>query len=342
MPVATERQVRDALAAGRHAPVYLLVGDDGAGKGALVEALESSVDEASRAFNVERFYADESDAGEVVAAARTLSFFGSRRIIIVFRAEHWFRQKAKAAEGDEEGPDADAASAGGGGSALEDYLAAPVAESTVVFVASDVNRTLRATKLLIKSAVIVEFWGLKSDKEAKGPGAAREAFERGALFVRQELEEAGLSIDRGGLSALLEHAGTDIGTLRNSVGQLVSYAAGRSRVNAEDVLALVRGTALVNDWALIDAVGAGQVRDALEQLRLQLDEGRSPFQILGMLGWWVRERLPGVREWQVPVAVGQLLEADLALKSSADSQIVLERFVVELCEGGRQAARRRP
>ena len=140
--------------------------------------------------------------------------------------------------------------------------------------------------------------------------------------------------------ALLEHAGTDIATLRNSVDQLVLYAAGRSRVTAEDVLVVARGTALVNDWALIDAVGGGATRDALEQLRLQLDQGRSPFQILGMLGWWVRERLPGVRESRVPAAVEALLRADLDLKSSADSQIVLERFVVELCEGGRPTSRR--
>jgi hypothetical protein len=38
----------------------------------------------------------------------------------------------------------------------------------------------------------------------------------------------------------------------------------------------------------------------------------------------------------VPSAVESLLKADLDLKSSADSQIVLERFVVEVCEGGRR------
>jgi DNA polymerase-3 subunit delta len=341
MPVATERHVRDALAAGRHAPVYLLVGDDSPGKNSLLDAMEASLDEAARAFDFERFYADETSPDHVIAAARTLSFLGSRRLVVVLRAEHWFRHKGKAAEGEEDAGDAEA-TAPAGGTALEDYLSAPVQESTVVFVASDVNRTLRATKLLIKAAVVVEYWGLKSDKDARGAASVREAFERGAVFVQQELREAGLAIDRGGLSALLEHAGTDIAALRNSVEQLVTYAAGRSRVTGEDVLAIVRGTALVNDWALVDAVGAGQTRDALEQLRLQLDEGRSPFQVLGMLGWWVRERLPGVREWQVPVAVEQLLRADLDLKSSADSQIVLERFVVELCEGGRPSPRRRP
>ena len=340
MPVATERQVTDALAAGRHAPIYLLVGDDAAGKTALLESIEGSIDEASRAFNCERFYADEAAADEVVAAARTLPFLGSRRIVVVHRAEQWFRVKGRPS-GEDEAP-GPAEQEEGAGSALEDYLASPIEETTLVFVASDVNRTLRATKLLVKAAVTVEFWGLKGEKEARGPASVREAFERGARLVQQELKEAGLSIDRGGLSLLLEHAGTDIAALRNSVGQLVEYAAGRTRVTGEDVLALVKGTALVNDWALVDAVGAGTVREALQQLRLQLDEGRSPFQVLGMLGWWVRERLPGIRESQLPSAVEQLLRADLDLKSSADPQVVLERFVVELCGGGGSAPRRRP
>jgi hypothetical protein len=44
----------------------------------------------------------------------------------------------------------------------------------------------------------------------------------------------------------------------------------------------------------------------------------------------------------VPAAVEGLLRADLDLKSSADSQIVLERFVVELCEGPSTALRAGP
>jgi len=140
-------------------------------------------------------------------------------------------------------------------------------------------------------------------------------------------------VDRAAIAALIEHAGTDMAELRNVVEQLAIYAAGRQRVTVEDVQAVARGTALVNDWALTDAVGATSTREALAQLRLQLDQGRSPFQILGMLGWWVRERLPATRERQVPSAVESLLRADLDLKSSADPQIVLERFVVELCEG---------
>lgn len=341
MPVAEERDVRAAIASGALAPMYLLVGDDAAGKAGLIEAFESAVDEGMRAFNCERFYADDVavEVVDVVAAARTLPFMSPRRLVVVMRAEAWFKPKgSRAAESDDE--------AGGGvdepppsTAALEDYLASPVPETTVVFVAADVNRTLRQTKALLKQAVVVEFWGLKGDREVRGAGAVRDAFQRGAEFVQQELKAAGLAIDRGGLMALLEHAGTDIAALRNSVDQLVLYGAGRSRVTAEDVLALVRGTALVNDWALVDAVSTGAAREALAQLRLQLDQGRSPFQILGQLGWWVRERLPGVKESLVPPAVEGLMRADLDLKSSADPQIVLERFVVELCEGARPSGR---
>jgi DNA polymerase-3 subunit delta len=336
MPVASERDVRSAIAAGTTGPVYLLVGDDAAGKAGLLKAFEAAIDEGVRAFNSDRFYADESDAVDVVAAARTLPFLSARRLVIVMRAEAWFRQKSgrpgtsEGADGSEDPAQAPQTAA------IEDYLTAPVPDTTLVLVADDVNRTLRQTRLLLQQAAVVEFWGLKGERDVKGAAAVREALERGARFVQQELRAAGLAIDRGELTALLAHAGTDIAALRNSVDQLVTYAAGRSRVSREDVLAIVRGTALANDWALVDAVGSGATREALAQLRLQLDQGRSPFQVLGMLGWWVRERLPGLREAQVPAAVESLLRTDLDLKSSADSQIVLERFVVELCEGVRK------
>ena len=179
-------------------------------------------------------------------------------------------------------------------------------------------------------------WGLKADREARGPGAVREAFEKGATFIVSTLQESGVAIDKAAISALLEHAGTDIAALRNVVEQLAIYASARGRVTLEDVHALARGAAVVNDWALTDAVAAGNAREALRQLRRQLDEGRSPFQVHGMLGWWVRDKLPALRERQGPAAVEALLRADLDLKSSADPQVVLERFVVELCEVGRR------
>jgi DNA polymerase-3 subunit delta len=332
-----EAEVREALAKGRPAAVYLLLGDDAAGKASLLETFEQSLEEGLRAFDYERFYADEpqTEVADIVAAARTLPMMAPRRLVVVMRAEVLFKPKGRAAAAEEDA-DQDAADAGVPGSvgALEEYLAAPSPETCLVVVAADVNRSLRQTKALLEVAAVVEYWGLKGQREAKGAAAVREAYERGGQYAVSQLREAGLAIDRAAIGALIEHAGTDMGELRNVVEQLAIYAAGRQRVTLEDVQAVTRGTALVNDWALTDAVAAGATRDALTQLRLQLDEGRSPFQVLGMLGWWIRERLPAARERQVPSAIESLLKADLELKSSADQQIVLERFVVELCEGG--------
>lgn len=334
MPVVEEADVRRALASGRLSPIYLLVGDDGAGRAPLIEAFEASVDEGLRAFNYQRFYADDPDtrAADIVAAARTFPMMAERRVVVVMRAESLFKGKGRASAAEDGGEDevpADTA-------VLEEYLAAPVAQTCLVLVASDVNRSLRQTKLLVKQAEVVEFWGLKADRDAKGAGAVRGALERGAVFVVETLRGAGLGIDKAAIGALLEHAGTDIALLRNVVEQLAAYASARGRVTLEDVHALARGTAVVNDWALTDAVAAGAAREALTQLRRQLDEGRSPFQIHGMLAWWVREKLPALRERQLAPALESTLKADLDLKSSADSQVVLERFVVELCEGGRR------
>ncbi len=330
MPTVDQQHVRHALGTDRAAPLYLLVGDDASGKAPLVKAFEESVDAGLRPFNFDRFYADEAATRvvDIVAAARTLPMMAPRRVVVVLRAEALFRSRAR---GEDEAGDESTAL-----KALEEYVASPSPETSLVFVASDVNRTLRLTKLLLKQADVVEFWGLKADREARGAGAVKDALVRGAVFVAETLQEAGLAIDKPAIGALLEHAGTDIAVLRNTVDQLANYGRGRGRVTLDDVRALARGAAVVNDWALTDAVSAGAAREALTQLRRQLDEGRSPFQIHGMLGWWVRERLPGLREPQVPAAVESLLRADLDLKSSADPQVVLERLVVELCEGGRR------
>jgi hypothetical protein len=50
--------------------------------------------------------------------------------------------------------------------------------------------------------------------------------------------------------------------------------------------------------------------------------------ILGQVRWYVVTKLPPMR---VPAAVDALLRTDLALKSSGDARVLLERLVVELC-----------
>ena len=55
-----------------------------------------------------------------------------------------------------------------------------------------------------------------------------------------------------------------------------------------------------------------------------------PYQILGQLAWFVRDRMADTR--RIPAAVEALFRTDLDLKSSGgDPRVLLERLVVELC-----------
>lgn len=333
--VVTERDVRAALTAGAAAPVYLLVGDDETGKDGLLDAFEAMVEPDLRAFNYDRVYANDkqTDSTSVAASASTLPFIADRRVVIVMRAEHWFTPKGRAAADDgATGDDADVPA--GDHEALETYLKDPSRQTALVFVASDVNRVLRQTKALIKVADVVEYWGLKADKELRGQ-ALVAALENGRRLVVGMLKQAGLTIDRDALDLVAESGGTEVDHLRNAVDRLIAFCKGRALVTLADAKAIVSGEALVNDWGLVNAVERGELAEALNQLRLQLDEGRAPHQVFGMLGWWVREKLPQINERRVPEAVEALMQANLALNSASESRMVLERFVMTLCGGVR-------
>jgi hypothetical protein len=121
-----------------------------------------------------------------------------------------------------------------------------------------------------------------------------------------------------------ESGGTEVDPLRNAVDRLIAFCKGRSRVTLADARAIVSGEALVNDWAIVNAVEQGALAEALNQLRLQLDDGRAPHQVFGMLGWWVREKLP--QNPRARIGVTQAVEGlcnQPALNSASESRMVL-------------------
>jgi DNA polymerase III delta subunit len=349
--VAGPSAVRDALqvlASGRHAPVYFLIGDDEAAKAPVLQAVEGLVEEADRGFNVQRFYANDTrvSANDVVAAARTLPFLGGTRVVIVLHAEAWFK-RARAAPADAAGDESPAAEAAPevAGDEFEAYLADPVPETCLVIVASDVNRAMRLGKQLLQKATVLEFWGVKADRDVRGRGAVEAALVEAARFVGRELKARGLSIEEDALERLVAHAGTDITVLRADLDRVVTYASGRPRITEDDVRAVVTGQAVLDDFAVVNAMGAGDCAAALRQVHLMIDAGASPYAMLGQCGYFVRSVLPAMAPDAVPAAVRAVFEADLDMKTSrGEPQVLLERLVVTLCgavgQGAGRGARR--
>ena len=325
------------------APLYLIVGDDERGKDEIVQQFTALVPEDVRAFNLERVSALDTDPASIVSVARTYPLLGDRRVIIVTRAERWFtpKRKGKAADESEDGSDgADDGPAAGSGDALTSYIESPEPNTTLVLVAADINRTTRIVKALLKQAVLFECWGLKGEKEVRGPAIA-DAMQRAGRFVAAEMKKAGMTIDPRAIEPLIEHAGTDIGVLRGDVERLILYCQGKPAVTVDDVRAVVSGATMINAWGVTNAIERGDARTALRELELSFDSGAVPYMMLGQLAWFVRSKLPLSAPGRVPAAADAVFQTDLAMKTSGgEPRVLLERLVVELC-GRKSSARGR-
>ena len=340
MPAATPQAVRKQIAQGSPAPVYLIVGDDDAEMTTLTRELSSLVEHELRAFNLERVYAGEKGVSpaSIVESARTFPMMSDRRLVVVLRAERLLksRRRPRVADAEEDAGDEES-EAPSDTDVLTDYLRAPEPRTTLVLVASDINRSTRLYKAIQKAGVVVQCWGLKGSaqdpKKIKSWELERIAREAQAL-VKAAVERAGHTIEPAAAKLLAMRAGSDIATLRGDLDRLLLFAAGKPAIDLKDVREVVSGETAQDDWAVTSAIQRGHTAGALRQLALALDGGSVPYMILGQLAWFVRERLADSDPRRVPAAVDSLFRTDVDLKSSAgDPRVLLERLVVELCRG---------
>ena len=318
MPVATAAAVRKQIQAGTADPIYLLQGEDDVEKAGLAHEFEELVEDGLRAFNVERIHSGEitnreklsAAVASLVTAVRTLPMMAPRRVVIVLQAQGLLapkRESDAAARALEE---------------LEDLFTNPDPQTTVVLVAGTLDKRSRMFKLLARHATLVECGVLESVEDA-------------ARWISNRVAAADMKIETGGARLLAERCGTDMKRLRNDVDRLLLYALGQKSVSVDDVREIVGPAALQDDWAMANAIEAGDGKTALRQLALMLDAGAAPEQIMGQLGWLVRTKFP----FQVPAmlrpAVQALFRTDLDLRRSAgEPRVLLERLVVELCARG--------
>ena len=323
--------MRAALARRAPAPVYLLLGDDEAELSHLAADISAIVEDELRAFNVERMYAGEKGVTPVtiVEAARLLPMMSDRRVVVVLRGERLLKPKrrGRAAE-DEDADEADEAPSGT--DVLTEYVQKPEPSTTLVIVASDVDRTRKLWKAgLQKHATIVECWGLKTEKNPRFIDF-RAAGRMAEQLVRRAVAETGQQIDAPAARLLAERAGIDIVRLRGDIERLLLYAAGKPKITLADAQEVVSSETAQDDWAVTNAIQQGNAREALRQLALALEAGAVPYMILGQLAWFVREKLADPR--RIPAAIDALFRTDLDLKTSGgDPRVLLERLVVELC-----------
>ena len=331
MPSLGLPALRQKIAARELAPVHLFVGSDVRLIEQLVDAVEATIDEADRPFAVDRLYAAEAGGSpvDIASSAQVLPMLGDRRLVVVLRAERLLKPKraSKTAEADSEEVTDDAEEAGVDLTPLEEYVSRPATFSTLLFVASDLDRTRRFTKRLIEKAQVTRFDGLNVGSPADRAGARRDI----AAQLRGELAQAGREIDRSALEMLVGRAGGEISKLRDDVERLLLYTEGQARISSADVAEVTAIERDLDDWAVTNALADGNVAAALREVGARLERGDSPHMLMGQLRWWVSNRLVERAPDRVRPALDALLRTDLALKSSGgEDRVLIERLVVEL------------
>jgi DNA polymerase-3 subunit delta len=325
LAVLSRAAVLEQIQLGTPDPVYLLLGGDDLEKSALASEFARLVDEGLRAFNVERIHAADCTTGErladlvasLSASVRTLPMMAPRRIVTVFQAERLLMPKRESGATDR------------ALDAFESLLKDPEPQTTLVLVASEVDKRSRMFKVLQKQATLVECGVVEDQADAE-------------RWVRTRVAAAGSELEPAAARLMVERAGLDVTRLRGEVDRLLLYALGQKRITVDDARAIAGPSALVDDWAMTNAIEAARVGEALRQLALLLDAGAPPEKILGQLGWLVRAKFPEIASGDINQAVEALFRTDTDLKRSAgEPRILLERLVVELCAGKRVRTGRR-
>jgi DNA polymerase III delta subunit len=331
--------LRAHIKTGTLAPVYLFCGEDAKLASAMVDGMEGTIAEGDRPFAVDRVFALEGGGlpVDIAASCRSLPMLGDRRLVVVMRAERILKPKragkASADDGDEADEDGDNDSAANDMTPLEDYLASPSAFATLVFVASEIDRTRRLTKQLVATAAVVEFGGIAAvaTRGSVSSGEIATAQAGATRFIQAELVREGRTIEPVAVKILAARAGGDISKLRGDLERLLLFTQGRTSITVADVEEVATGAAQQDDWGLTNAIGDGDAARALREVALRFDRGDSPHGLVGQLRWWVSNRMAEGAPERVKDALDALLRTDLALKSSGgDDRVLIERLVVEL------------
>ncbi|MCB9702634.1 MAG: DNA polymerase III subunit delta [Myxococcales bacterium] len=247
------KDLRQAIARGRLALVYVLYGDEPAAIKEVVQAIREAIIPADdltaqsmAAFNHERF-----DGGDVRSASQVLEACAQVPMLARYRLVELANPDdlGKGGRGDEGGPTStrDAAL-----DALAAYVKEPSPSTVLVISGAGIDgrsKLVNAAKKS-KSAVVQKFEAFKRDDDAR-------------RMVIDEARERGRTLDADAAFSLVSSVGTGRTELLEGLDRVLLYAGERTMIGVADVEAVIAQTREVDVFALTDAVGRGDHHEAL-------------------------------------------------------------------------------
>ncbi len=240
-----DRSLREGLR-----PLYLLLGPEIYLRRVAAQTItETALSRTMlREFNESAFSLLSDQVQSAVAAAEQLPMMSDVRVVRI-------RDFARLREADED--------------ILIRYLNNPSPTTAMIFIADDLDKRKKSSKVLLDTCTVVEFSPLK-DAEAKA-------------WAKSRLKELKVSADDQVLSELIRLVGTDVQTLANELEKLSSAAAATNRITLDHVDELIGRSRELSNFELADHLMAGNRKRALETLHRLLEDGAEPVMLVGLI-----------------------------------------------------------
>lgn len=228
----TFKDIKQQIAAGQTAPIYIVHGPEGYYVDELVKAFEAMVPVGERDFNLYVLYATQTEPSQVQEACLRYPVMAERQVVILKEA-----QAVRADYLDK----------------LAAYAEHPNPQTTLVIAG-------RGDKVS----------GAKFLKAARAGGAV--VFETPKLFdnkvgpmLESLVRHEGMTIDQKALAMLIDHVGTDLSRIVNEVTKLKTALPSGAAITPQAVESLIGVSKDFNNWELIDALA---VRDVAKIYRI--------------------------------------------------------------------------
>lgn len=304
------------------------------------EIIKAYSNEVSRQFDVSGFDGEEADIYQIIEACETLPLFSEKKLVIVDKLPVLEGKKSAAGE-----------------AALTAYIKNPAESTILVFACGEkIDKRMSIYKNLSKNGSIYEFASLEP-KELKS-------------WIKKRFRTYKKTVSDKDISLLIELSGYydrdseyTLYHFENDISKVILHSEG-TEITSEDIEKSVSGSLGRNVFALIDCVGAGDKKRALQMLddmllygdyemliisllfrqyenilkvKQLLREGRSRGEIAGMLG--AKDFLVG--KWQslgrkyseedLKKIVRRIYEGDKMSKlGNIDVRLFMELFIASV------------
>lgn len=258
MAILSRDDLRNQLKRREFAPVYLLFGAETYLRDLAAKTIADLVlaDSSIREFNENEYSLNNSQLQHALSAAEQMPMISSRRVVkITDVAIAATAGKDNLREEDEE--------------ILAAYLNRPAQTSVLIFIAGELDKRRKMSKLLLEKSVAVEFKALE-DAEL-------------ISWAKTKLKDLKVDADEKALRHLVGLVGNNVRRLTGEVEKLAIAALPDRLITFDLVESLVPDSRELSNFELTDYLLSKNKTRALQILKKILDDGAEPLMLLGLV-----------------------------------------------------------